>query len=150
MPRWNNPNCGFQKGYKPTKKHRELTKKAVIKRWENPEYRKHMSEIHKGQKVGKMEKNPNWKGGKIIHRQGYILVYRPEHPSCKKTPYMLRSRLVMEQMIKRLLKPKEVVHHRGVHYPLGSIENRQDDSPENLQLFKNNSEHLKFHHSKGK
>ena len=45
------------------------------------------------------------------------------------------------------LKPEEIVHHKGIKYPLVSIENKQDDRPENLRLFPNRSKHGKFHQS---
>ena len=51
----------------------------------------------------------------------------------------------MEQMIGRYLTPEEIVHHKGVHFSLGSIKNKQDDSPENLQLYTNESQHAKIH-----
>ena len=50
----------------------------------------------------------------------------------------------MEKIVGRFLKPEERVHHKGIHYPIHSRENKQDDSPENLQLFPNHSEHMKF------
>ena len=139
-------------------KHKENLGKHTKKLWQNPEYRKHMSEAHKGYKMPNSQKekirNSNlgkkgnsWKGG-IGKNNGYIIIYKPNHPfNCNR--YVFRSHLVMEKMIGRFLKPKEVVHHKGIKYPIGSIENKQDDRPENLMLFPNNSEHLKFHHPKG-
>ena len=112
--------------------------------WKNKEYRKYMTEKRK-----KGKDNPNWKGGEKINIQGYVLIYKPEHPFCNCDSYIRRSHFVMEQIIGRYLKPEEVVHHKGVHFPINSIENRQDDSPENLQLFSSNSKHSKFHHPKG-
>ena len=51
----------------------------------------------------------------------------------------------MEEIIGRYLIPPEMVHHKGIKYPFGSIENKQDDRPENLQLFANRKKHTKFH-----
>ena len=51
----------------------------------------------------------------------------------------------MEKMIGRHLRPEEQVHHKGTRYPISSIQNKQDDRPENLRLFANNGEHIKFH-----
>lgn len=121
--------------------------------WKNPEYRKHMSEAHKGQKAWNKGKhpecvqgsnNPAWKGGKTIDKDGYILIYQPKHPFAKQR-YVKRSRFIMEKIIERYLTPEEVVHHKGLHFPIKSIENRQDDRLENLKLFKNKSEHMTFH-----
>lgn len=85
-----------------------------------------------------------WKNGKRV-AQGYIYILQPSHPFANKQGYVKRSRLVMEKMIGRYLKPKEQVHHKGIKYPFGSIENKQDDRPKNLQLFASNSAHLSFH-----
>jgi len=85
------------------------------------------------------------KTGKSKKSDGYILIYSFSHPFKTKTNYVLRSRLVMEKIIGRYLLPTEIVHHKGVHFSINSIKNRQDDSPENLQLFKNQSVHITFH-----
>lgn len=94
----------------------------------------------------------NWKGGKLISKIGYVKIFCPEHPSCRKTnrrralksrggpyrkqKYVWEHRLVMEQKLGRLLSPREVVHHlNGV---------RHDNRPENLMLFPSNGAHLKF------
>lgn len=89
--------------------------------------------------------NWNWKGGHRIDRDGYILILSPNHPFHRVDNYILHSRLVMEQMLGRYLKPEEVVHHKGIKYPIDSIKNKQDDRPENLGLFPNQPEHRKFH-----
>jgi len=75
----------------------------------------------------------NWKGG---IRQGRAYVYSLNHPYTKDNR-VLRSRLVMEKKIGRYLLPTEVVHHLDW--------NKLNDSPDNLYLFKNNSEHRKHH-----
>lgn len=46
-------------------------------------------------------------------------------------------RLVMEKVIGRKLKSSEVVHHINF--------NKRDNRPENLMLFKSNSDHIKHH-----
>lgn len=92
----------------------------------------------------KGSKHPLWKGGKQIS-YGYVYLLRPKHLFAQKRGYILRSHLVMEKKLGRYLKPCEVVHHKGIRYPLDSIENKQDDRPENLRLFPNSSAHTKFH-----
>lgn len=79
------------------------------------------------------ERSPAWKGGRSISR-GYVRILIPEHPNAQ-NGYVLEHRLVMEKMIGRYLLPNEVVHHiNGV---------KDDNRPENLQLFSENKEHLR-------
>lgn len=117
------------------------------------EQRKNVSEGHKGQiawNKGKKypqisgSKHYNWKGGKIF-RSGYIYILKRKHPFADCAGYVKRSRLVMEKKLDRFLKPEERVHHKGIKYPLGSIENKQDDKIQNLKYFPNESKHQKFH-----
>ena len=103
------------------------------------EYRKKNSEAHKG--IYKGFKHPLWKGG-IIYVRDYVYVHSPEHPFCECKGYVKRSRLVMEKILGRYLSPEEIVHHKnGI---------KDDDRIENLRLFLNNSEHIKFHYYKRK
>ena len=82
-------------------------------------------------------KHPRWNGGKYKRKDGYIVIYSPNHPKIKKNPYILEHILVMEKYLGRYLKPEERVHH---------INNkRADNRIENLRLFSTNSEHCIFH-----
>lgn len=82
------------------------------------------------------EKSHQWKGGVVINKDGYREILSRGHPHAHKhTFYVLEHRLVMEKMIGRYLHPSEVVHHKDG--------NKLNNSPENLQLFSENSEHLK-------
>jgi hypothetical protein len=71
---------------------------------------------------------------KII--RGYVFVFMPKHPFAKKG-YIQQHRLIVEAKIGRYLTPEEVVHHLN--------EMKTDNRIENLMLFKNNREHIKFH-----
>ena len=95
------------------------------------------------------EKSHLWKGGEYIDKYGYVHIHKPNHPFADSHNYVKRANLVMEKMINRFLEPEEVVHHKGTKYPVSSFKNRSDDRPENLRLFKNTSEHSKFHCPKG-
>ena len=86
----------------------------------------------------------NYKTGTFI-KNNYVYVCQPHHPNATKNGYVKRSYLVIEKMIARYLTPEEIVHHKGVHFSLSSAENKQDDSPENLQLFSNIGKHTTFH-----
>ena len=92
------------------------------------------------EKIGKSnsgKNNGSWKGGRI-NKDGYIIVYSPNHPNKKHDNYVFEHRLVMERKLGRYLKSKEVIHH---------INGKRDDNRiENLMLFPNQSAHHKFRH----
>lgn len=81
------------------------------------------------------EKHHNWKGGRRLTTQGYILIHAPNHPNAKKN-YYFEHRIIVEKHIKRILKKSEHVHHiNGI---------RTDNRIENLQIL-SNSEHCFIH-----
>jgi len=87
------------------------------------------------------EANPKWKGGKR-RDHGYIQIkLQPSdffYSMASKSGYVFEHRLVVAKALGRCLQPWELVHHKGTKYPLGSIENKQDNRyPENLQLVSN-------------
>ena len=70
---------------------------------------------------GSGENNPNWKGGKTVHRGGYLAILVARHK------YKFEHILVMEKHLKRKLFKNENVHHlNGV---------RDDNRIENLELW---------------
>jgi hypothetical protein len=80
--------------------------------------------------------HPEWKGGRVINKDGYIEIYTPNHPAQRKhTKYILEHRLNMERHLGRFLIRGEVVHHRDG--------DKQNNSIENLELFATNAEHLR-------
>lgn len=97
------------------------------------------------------EGHPEWKGGKIVDRQGYVHVFVPDHPECqrlnevrrqkanggfyRKEKYIQEHRIVMEQHLGRYLLPHEVVHHINGQ--------KGDNRLSNLVLFRSNADHLK-------
>ncbi len=126
-------------------KHSEETKRKISYSKKGQKLSKETRE--KMSKSRSREKHHNWKGGNIIDKRGYIYCHNSKHTFYNKSRYVKRSRLIVEQHLKRYLTSEEVVHHKGIHYPTRSIENRQDDSLENLQAFSNNSAHIRFHRS---
>ncbi len=78
------------------------------------------------------ERNPNWKNGTTLRRDGYVLEYvdKKQH---------FQHRLVMERHLGRKLFKGEVVHHRNG--------NRADNRIENLELCSSNGQHHREHHN---
>lgn len=82
------------------------------------------------------ERNPDWRGGRSIDRDGYATVPAPEgHPKARSIGRIAEHRLVMERKIGRYLSSREVVDHiDGL-----TLHNE----PENLRLFATNADHLR-------
>lgn len=70
-------------------------------------------------------------------RNGYEVVYMPEHHRADSTGYVYEHIIIAEQKLGRLLKDEECVHHKN--------ETRNDNRPENLIVFKTNADHISFH-----
>lgn len=83
-------------------------------------------------------------------RNEYITVYCPDHPNADNHGNVFEHRLVMEAYLGRFLKPEEAVHHKGTKYPLGSLEDKQDNREENLGLFPTHGQHTKYHKEREK
>ena len=79
--------------------------------------------------------HPQWKGGRRINDQGYVQIYKPNHPHKIKN-YVIEHILIMEKKIGRFLKTSEFVHHKD--------NNRQNNSINNLEIL-TNSEHARLH-----
>lgn len=93
----------------------------------------------KGNKLGAMRKgetHPSWKGGRYITSKGYIKIYEPDHPRADSHGHVFEHISVMTKYLGRDLKEGEEIHHID--------KNKQNNSIENLMLFKSHSEHMKF------
>jgi DNA-binding transcriptional regulator YiaG len=86
-----------------------------------------------------MERHCKWRGGTTLTQQGYVDVYKPEHPRANKTGYIRRSWLVIEETTGHVVQPGEDVHHIN--------EVVTDDRPENLSVL-SHGEHRKLHNAK--
>jgi hypothetical protein len=80
------------------------------------------------------ESNPAWKGGRRMDDDGYILLFRPDHPFAVHN-CVREHRLVMEAKLGRYLRPEERVHHKD--------NNTGNNSADNLELFATNADHLR-------
>lgn len=105
---------------------REAQRKRMLGRHRNEATKKKISETRR------TRHNNNWKGGRYKDKYGYIQVLVFGHPSIVGR-YIREHRLIMEKHLGRYLTPLEIVHHKDG--------NKQNNKIENLQLFKNNSEH---------
>ena len=91
-----------------------------------------------------MEKNHNWKGGKVIMR-GYLYILKPEHPRRGYGNYIKNVDLIAERSLGRILKKSgtRIAHKKDevVHHINGD---KLDDRNENL-LISTLSYHLWLH-----
>jgi hypothetical protein len=81
-----------------------------------------------------MDKNPQWKGGKITTGEGYIAIkLKPEDPlisMATKARYVLEHRLIMARHLGRPLLREESIHHKnGI---------KTDNRTENLEIVMRN------------
>lgn len=81
------------------------------------------------------------KGGRSIDKDGYVSIWKPDHPYANNKGYVFEHRLVMEQHLGRYLTPEEVVHHKNIDN-LPKWESKQDNRIENLQLYQSNGVHM--------
>lgn len=102
-------------------------------------YKLNAGSVKKGDKGSK---SIAWKGGRNITSDGYVQIYKPEHPNCDVNNYMLEHRLIVEKYISRYLKLEEIVHHIN--------EITQDNRLANLYIFPGTGKHMRYHNSKNK
>lgn len=94
---------------------------------------------HKHRQAGK--NNPNWKGGRTIASNGYVLILRPEHPDADVRGYIYEHRLVAEKKLGRRLRKGEQVHHVN--------KNKTDNRPKNIEVAESFAHHRVYHRKLG-
>jgi hypothetical protein len=85
--------------------------------------------------------NNNWKGGKSIASNGYVIVrVGVDHHLADVRGYAYEHRLVAEEKIGRRLKPGEQIHHlNGV---------KSDNRPENIEVMESAAYHMQKHRTR--
>ena len=78
----------------------------------------------------------NWQGGRRPLKNGYVYIYKPEHPNATANGCVFEHILEAEKKIGRYLKKGEIVHHVNG--------NKADISPENL-LVCTRQKHVQIH-----
>lgn len=121
------------KGRKQSKEVVDIIRKVNKGKVLSQETKDKISESHKGLN----RTNNKWNAHVKNREDGYIQVYKPEHPYANKDGYVMEHRLVMEQVLGRYLKENEVIHHIN--------RNRKDNRPENLMIFSSISDHMRYH-----
>jgi hypothetical protein len=82
------------------------------------------------------ENHPQWKGGRFIHKTGYVKIHSPDHPRAV-GGYVFEHVLVMEKVLGRPILSTEAIHHID--------EVRHNNDPGNLMLFAKIVMHTRFH-----
>lgn len=72
-----------------------------------------------------------------IVKKGYRKVLCPAHPRADAKGYVFEHVLVMEKELGRPILPTEPIHHKD--------HNRQNNHPDNLEVFPSHAEHMKHH-----
>lgn len=86
--------------------------------------------------------NPNWRGGRVIASNGYVLVrVGVGHRLADVRGYAYEHRVVAEQMLGRGLVGSEEVHHRDG--------DKQNNTPANLEVVRR-PEHRALHRKPGR
>lgn len=67
----------------------------------------------------------------------YKWIFMPEHPKSTKKGWIQEHRVVAEQIVGRILKPEEVVHHID--------ENTTNNNVNNLMVFATSNDHAAYH-----
>lgn len=91
-----------------------------------------------------MEKNPNWKGGKIVltskgrkHPEKYVAIKNPEHPRSHARGYVRETILIIEAIIGKYLPITAIIHHID--------ENSLNNQNTNLIVCESNAYHKLLH-----
>ena len=92
-------------------------KSAWWKKEDRSETIARIGKASKGRVFPKMEKSKSWKGGRYVDsRDGYVLIYQPEHPNARGDGYVLEHRLVMSKKLGRPIHRNEDINHLNEYF----------------------------------
>lgn len=55
-------------------------------------------------------RNPHWKGGRVVSNNGYMTIYFPDHPRAGQNKHVFEHIVIMETILQRQLEIEECVH----------------------------------------
>ena len=82
-------------------------------------------------------RHPRWVGGRRIDKDGYVMIYSPEHPNKSSHNCVPEHVLVCEKVLGKHLPPLAVVHHVD--------KKKANNAPFNLVICQDNTYHLLLH-----
>ena len=89
-------------------------------------------------KPGYKERNPNWRGGRLVASNGYVLIrVGVNHPLADVRGYAYEHRIVAQEKLGRPLLKGEIIHHID--------RNKQNNHPDNLLVLQSQKQHIQFH-----
>jgi hypothetical protein len=83
------------------------------------------------------ENNPNWRGGRHLNKDGYIMVRHPDHPRANPAGYVREHIIIAESALGKPLPEGAIVHHIN--------EDKTDNRNHNLVICEGNGYHQFLH-----
>lgn len=79
--------------------------------------------------------------GRTIASNGYVLIWKPDHPNTDARGYIYEHRLIASEKLGRPLLPGEIAHHNKNH-------DKTNNAPGNIMVISGIAEHRSLHRGK--